>query len=75
MLSDDLAAIAERLVRYEHTGVDLHPVAVTAAVAVFRDLAAQARALESRPVPPGARGELPPGVARLDAARARRSVA
>lgn len=55
MLSEKLEAVAARLAAYEATGVDLHPVAVSAAVAVFRDLAEQARQLEDRPVPPEAR--------------------
>lgn len=55
MLSDKLQAIADRLAAYEAAGVDLHPVAVSAAVAVLRDLAEQARHLENRPVPPEAR--------------------
>lgn len=55
MLSEKLAAVAARLAAYEATGVELHPVAVAAAVAAFRDFAEQARLLEDRPVPPEAR--------------------
>lgn len=75
MLSDDLAAMADRLARYDGDGVDLHPVAVQAIVAILRDCAERAAALEGRPVPPVQRGALPPGVASLAAARAGRRAA
>lgn len=71
MLSDDLTTLAERLARYEHDGMDLHPIAVQAIVVILRDCAGRAAGLEDRPVPPAARGDLPPGVARLGEARAR----
>jgi hypothetical protein len=75
MLSDDLAAMAERLARYDADGVDLHPVAVHAIVAILRDCAARAAVLEGQPVPPPLRGVLPEGVASLEAARRRRAAA
>jgi hypothetical protein len=75
MLSDDLVGMARRLARYERAGLDLHPIAVQAIVAVLRDCAERAAALEGRPVPPPARGVLPEGVTSLDAARRRRRAA
>ena len=65
MLSDDIAALAERLRRHEGDGCALHPVAIHTLVSVLRDMASQARALEGQPVPPPLRGELPEGVVRL----------
>lgn len=72
MLSANLDAVADRLAAYEADGVDLHPIAISALVAVFRDLAAQARAIEHTPVPPAARAARGGNVVPLGAAAGRR---
>lgn len=72
MLSANLEAVAERLAAYEAEGVDLHPLAISALVVIFRDLAAQARAMEYTPVPPAARAERRGNVVPLAAAGRRR---
>ena len=72
MLSVKLDAVADRLAAYEADGVELHPVAISALVAIFRDLAAQARAMEHAPVPPAARAVYGGNVVPLGAAGGRR---
>jgi hypothetical protein len=50
----------------------LGPETARAIGAIFRDLAGQSAAIEGAPISAAQRGDLPPEVARLDVARARR---
>lgn len=68
MLSDDLRSFAACLAGWECGGVELDPVAVRVLRAQVTAYAVAAECLEQQTIPSHRRGDLPPGIVRLDLA-------